>query len=112
MSFSRFTCVCFSTRVYFKAIVVLLISVVIVVSTVNGLISNGNMFLDVGVLTEVASALSFCCSASGGEFLKSEFIMYFQNTVLQLHCITAAILHIITVNAMTTYCVVTIALCN
>lgn len=34
MSVSSFTCICFSTRVYFKAIVVLLISVVIVVSTI------------------------------------------------------------------------------
>ena len=34
MLVNSFTCMCFSTRVYFKAIVVLLISVVIVVSTI------------------------------------------------------------------------------
>jgi hypothetical protein len=70
------------------------------------------MFLDIGMATEVAFALSFYCSASGGGFLKSKFIMYFQNTVLQLHCITVAILHIITVNEVTTFCVVTIAFLN
>ena len=35
--------------------------------------------------------------------------MYFQNTVLQLHWIAVAMLHIITVNEVTTFCVVTIA---
>jgi len=64
------------------------------------------------MLTEVAFALSFYCSASGGDFLKSKFIMYFQNTVLQLHHITVAVLRIITVNEVTTFCVVTIAFCN
>jgi hypothetical protein len=67
------------------------------------------MFLDTGMLTEVAFALSFYCSASGGDCLKSKFIMYFQNTVLQLHCITVAMSHIITVNEVTAFCVVTIA---
>ena len=38
--------------------------------------------------------------------------MYFQNTVLQLHHLTVAILHIITVNEVTTFCVVTIAFFN
>lgn len=70
------------------------------------------MFLYMGMLTEVAFALSFYCSASGGDFLKSKFIMYFQNNVLQLHCITVAILHIITVNEVTAFCVVTIAFFN
>ena len=70
------------------------------------------MFLDIGMLTEVAFAMSFYCSNFGGDFLKSKFIMYFQNTVLQLDCITVAILHIITINEVTTFCVVTIAFLN
>lgn len=61
------------------------------------------------MLTEVVFALSFYCSASGGDFLKSKFIICFQNTVLQLHHITVAILRIIAVNEVTTFCLVTIA---
>lgn len=67
------------------------------------------MFLDMGMPTEVAFALSVYCSASGGDCLKSKFIMYFQNPVLQLHCVTIAMLRIITVNEATTFCIVTVA---